>query len=70
MEVYFVMRKEKKNTFHGVEPDTVIHSTVQRDNRLSFAFIFGWSCRVEIVLPASRTMKMDAEGYSKRSQVS
>ena len=69
MKVYFVIRKEK-NAFHGVEPDTVIHSTLQRNNRLSFAFIFGRSCCVEIVLPASRTMKMDTEGYSKRPGVS
>jgi len=51
----------KKNAFNCVEPDTVIHSTLKRNNRLSFSFIFGWSCRVEIVLPASRTMKMDTE---------
>jgi len=63
------MRKEK-NAFHGAEPDIVIHSTLQRNNRVSFAFIFGWSCRVEIVLLARRTMKMDTEGYSKRPQVS
>ena len=60
----------EKNAFHGVESDTVIHSTLQRHSSLSFAFIFGWSCRVEIVLPASRTLKMDTEVYAKRPQFS